>query len=204
MSAGRIDELLNPSPETMVTLDAALTALRNVPPNQVVPDHAFQTATVLLSHSPTHKHYIREGIAIMERVACAAHEELRLSGGLSASGAVINDNKQLHLVEQQGDPTATNRTVLMKEHARTNARQLLVSCYIFLAVGHYKLQNYSESRAVCERCLELEPHHPKAVALRDRIDESVLTNAAIGVAGVVAGVVAVGVLMKGLWRMGRK
>lgn len=78
-------------------------------------------------------------------------------------------------------------------------------CLYYLALGHYKLGNYSEARRYNEILLEKEPSNLQAGSLTGLIDDKVAKEGMIGVAilsgvAIAAGVVG-GMIFKG---MGRK
>ncbi|KAF2668575.1 mitochondrial fission 1 protein [Microthyrium microscopicum] len=74
-------------------------------------------------------------------------------------------------------------------------------CLYYLALGHYKLGNYAESRKYNDLLLDLEPNNLQAASLRQLVDDKVQKEGLVGVAivggiTVAAGVVA-GLLMRG-------
>ncbi|KAI8333287.1 hypothetical protein EDC96DRAFT_451251 [Choanephora cucurbitarum] len=71
--------------------------------------------------------------------------------------------------------------------------KLLTECLYFLAIGNFKLSNYSEARRFNDQLLKLEPRNDQALALKQLIDDKVSTviEGVIGLA-IVSGVVAVG------------
>ncbi|KAI9246805.1 hypothetical protein EDC94DRAFT_529316 [Helicostylum pulchrum] len=69
--------------------------------------------------------------------------------------------------------------------------KLLTECLYFLAIGNFKIKNYSEARRFNEQLLKLEPRNDQATSLKQMIDEKVSTEGVIGLA-IVSGVVAVG------------
>jgi fission 1 protein len=73
-------------------------------------------------------------------------------------------------------------------------------CLYYLALGHWKLGNYTEARRYNDLLLELEPANLQAASLRGLIDERVQREGLVGVAivgglAVAAGVVG-GLLMR--------
>ncbi|KAI9490973.1 mitochondrial fission 1 protein [Zychaea mexicana] len=64
-------------------------------------------------------------------------------------------------------------------------------CLYYLAIGHYKIGNYSEARKFNLELLKHEPRNEQARDLDRRIDEKVSKEGAIGLA-IVGGVVTVG------------
>lgn len=78
-SRNSIQVFLNPDQDTIENLNFGLSQLRGannkLEQQQQVPDHAFQVATLLLSHA--RPDYIREGVQIMEGLTFRAFEEYR-------------------------------------------------------------------------------------------------------------------------------
>ncbi|KAI7861466.1 hypothetical protein BDF14DRAFT_1869063 [Spinellus fusiger] len=64
-------------------------------------------------------------------------------------------------------------------------------CLYFIALGHYKLSNYTEARRFNQKLQKLEPNNEQALGLGKLIDEKVSTEGVIGLA-IVSGVLAVG------------
>ncbi|KAI8389506.1 mitochondria fission 1 protein [Blakeslea trispora] len=73
----------------------------------------------------------------------------------------------------------------------TDAPERRRECLYFLAVGNFKLSDYSEARRFNDQLLKLEPRNDQALALKQLIDDKVSTEGVIGLA-IVSGVVAVG------------
>lgn len=74
-------------------------------------------------------------------------------------------------------------------------------CLYYLALGHYKLGNYSEARRYNDLLLDLEPGNLQAGSLRGLVEERVQREGLVGVAivgglAVAAGVVG-GLIMRG-------
>ncbi|KAL1930057.1 hypothetical protein VTP01DRAFT_1211 [Rhizomucor pusillus] len=67
-------------------------------------------------------------------------------------------------------------------------------CLYYLALGHYKINNFVDARLFVRQLLKLEPNHVQAVALNKMIDEKVSREAVIGIA-IVSSVFAVGALL---------
>jgi hypothetical protein len=84
--------------------------------------------------------------------------------------------------------------------ATDEATQTLTVAFFLLSVGQYKLGDLSAARCAVERMLELAPHHGQGVALRDRIDETVLQRALWGAAAVAVSAIGVGALVRRLFR----
>ncbi|ORY93007.1 mitochondria fission 1 protein, partial [Syncephalastrum racemosum] len=63
-------------------------------------------------------------------------------------------------------------------------------CLYYLAIGHYKISNFSEARQFIRELLKHEPRNEQAMDLSRRIDEKVSKEGTIGLA-IVSGVVAV-------------
>ncbi|KAG2223844.1 hypothetical protein INT45_012717 [Circinella minor] len=64
-------------------------------------------------------------------------------------------------------------------------------CLYYLAIGHYKIGNYSEARKFNRELLKHEPRNDQARDLDRRIDEKVSSEGAIGLA-IIGGAVTVG------------
>ncbi|KAL1923671.1 uncharacterized protein VTP21DRAFT_8651 [Calcarisporiella thermophila] len=63
-------------------------------------------------------------------------------------------------------------------------------CIYYLAVGHYKLGEYSEARHFVDALLRDEPRNPQATELKKAIDDRVSRDGIIGLA-IVGGLIAV-------------
>jgi fission 1 protein len=63
-------------------------------------------------------------------------------------------------------------------------------CLYYLALGHYKLKNYTESKKFTARLLSKEPGNMQALSLNDMIDEDVRKEGLIGMA-IAGGAIAV-------------
>ena len=187
-----IDIFLAPDRDTIAQLDTALVTLRGAG-GAAAADHAFQVATILLSHSRAD--YVAEGVALMERLAFAAWRDLQ-----SSNGAADNKLREAAPAGGEGDALRSNRALTQLDKERARNRETLVFGYFLLGVGQYKLGDEVAARNSVERMLELEPHHPQGVALRNRIDEVTLRNAAYGAAAVAVGVVGVAALLRRLFK----
>ncbi|KAI9355835.1 hypothetical protein BD770DRAFT_390851 [Pilaira anomala] len=73
----------------------------------------------------------------------------------------------------------------------TDAPERRRECLYFLAIGNFKIKNFSEARRFNDQLLKLEPRNDQAITLKQMIDEKVSTEGVIGLA-IVSGVVAVG------------
>ncbi|KAI8993693.1 hypothetical protein BDB01DRAFT_715990 [Pilobolus umbonatus] len=73
----------------------------------------------------------------------------------------------------------------------TDAPERRRECLYFLAIGHFKISNYSEARRFNDQLLKTEPKNDQGLELKRLIDEKVSTEGVIGLA-IVSGVVAVG------------
>lgn len=63
-------------------------------------------------------------------------------------------------------------------------------CLYYLALGHYKLKNYTESKKFTSRLLSKEPGNMQALSLNSMIDEDVRKEGLIGMA-IAGGAIAV-------------
>jgi len=77
-------------------------------------------------------------------------------------------------------------------------------CLYYLALGHYKLGNYSEARRYNDLLLDLEPGNMQATSLRDLVEEKVQREGLVGVAIVGGLAVAAGVVGSLIMRSRRK
>jgi len=77
-------------------------------------------------------------------------------------------------------------------------------CLYYLALGHYKLGNYSEARRYNDLLLDLEPGNLQATSLRDLVEEKVQREGLVGVAIVGGLAVAAGVVGSLIMRSRRK
>ncbi len=78
-------------------------------------------------------------------------------------------------------------------------------CLYYLALGHYKLGNYSEARRYNDLLLDNEPTNMQAGSLRELIDDKVAKEGMVGVAILSGVAVAVGVVGGVIFRgMARK
>lgn len=63
-------------------------------------------------------------------------------------------------------------------------------CLYYLALGHYKLKNYTESKKFTARLLSKEPGNMQALSLNAMIDEDVKKEGLIGMA-IAGGAIAI-------------
>ena len=77
-------------------------------------------------------------------------------------------------------------------------------CLYYLALGHYKLKNYTESKKFTSKLLEKEPNNMQALSLNQIIDKDVQKEGLIGMA-LAGGAVAVigGITIAALQRLRR-
>ena len=74
----------------------------------------------------------------------------------------------------------------------------------YLAVGSYKVGEYSNARRYCDALLKSEPDNSQARALKEMVDDKVTQDGLIGL-GVAGGLLAVGVgVISALARRKRK
>ncbi|RSH78396.1 mitochondrial membrane protein [Apiotrichum porosum] len=77
-------------------------------------------------------------------------------------------------------------------------------CTYYIAVGYYKLSNYTYAKKFNDLLLAVEPENMQAQSLRQLIDKAVTRDGYIGM-GIIAGAAAVtGVLIAGLVKRSRK
>ena len=58
----------------------------------------------------------------------------------------------------------------------TDAAERRRECLYFLAIGNFKIKNYSEARRFNDQLLKHEPRNDQAIALKQMIDEKVSTG----------------------------
>ena len=94
----------------------------------------------------------------------------------------------------------TAPTADIYEHEPSRRRE----CLYYLALGHYKLKNYTESKKFTAKLLQKEPHNMQALSLNRLIDEDVKKEGLIGMA-LAGGAVAIigGITIAALQRMRR-
>jgi len=73
-------------------------------------------------------------------------------------------------------------------------------CLYYLALGHYRLGNYAESRKYNEILLENEPENSQALCLRGLVDDKVAKEGIIGVAIVSGVALTAGIVGSMLWK----
>ncbi|GMM37194.1 Fis1 protein [Saccharomycopsis crataegensis] len=64
-------------------------------------------------------------------------------------------------------------------------------CLYYLAIGTYKLGDYSDSRRYAEALVNHEPDNAQAIALKRMVEDRISKESLIGV-GIIAGTVAIG------------
>ena len=86
------------------------------------------------------------------------------------------------------------------EHEPSRRRE----CLYYLALGHYKLKNYTESKKFTAKLLQKEPQNMQALSLNRLIDEDVKKEGLIGMA-LAGGAVAIigGITIAALQKMRR-
>ena len=86
------------------------------------------------------------------------------------------------------------------EHEPTRRRE----CLYYLALGHYKLKNYTESKKFTSKLLSKEPNNMQAKSLNAMIDKDVQKEGLIGMA-LAGGAVAIigGITLAALQKMRR-
>eukprot|EP00262_Sarcandra_glabra_P009437 TRINITY_DN23822_c0_g1_i1.p1 TRINITY_DN23822_c0_g1~~TRINITY_DN23822_c0_g1_i1.p1 ORF type:complete len:169 (+),score=41.82 TRINITY_DN23822_c0_g1_i1:93-599(+) len=67
-----------------------------------------------------------------------------------------------------------------------------------LAVGHYRSGDYSRSRQLAERCLEIAPDWRQPMALKKAIEDKIAKDGVIGIGIAATAVTAVGLLAGGI------
>ena len=75
-----------------------------------------------------------------------------------------------------------------------NAPERRRECLYYLALGNYKLGNYSEARKYNELLMDLEPENLQAESLKSLIDDRVAKDGMVGAALVGGLAVAAGVV----------
>ena len=69
-------------------------------------------------------------------------------------------------------------------------------CIYYLALGHFKLGNYTDARKYNNVLLEHEPHNMQAISLKGLIDDRVAKDGYIGIA-IVGSAIALGSILIG-------
>lgn len=69
-------------------------------------------------------------------------------------------------------------------------------CLYYLAIGSYKLGEYTDARKYCDLLLQIEPDDPQSAKLRQIIEDKLAKEGMIGIA-IVGGVIAVGAAVLG-------
>lgn len=64
------------------------------------------------------------------------------------------------------------------EHEPARRRE----CLYYLALGHYKLKNYTEAKKFLDRLLEKEPNNMQAISLNGMIERDVKSEGLVGMA----------------------
>lgn len=89
-------------------------------------------------------------------------------------------------------------TELYRKHANRRREALY-----YLALGHYKLANYTQASSLVNQLLAQEPNNLQAKSLKGLIDEAVGREGVVGMA-LVGGAVAVGGLVLGMLFRGKR
>ncbi|GFZ50262.1 Mitochondria fission 1 protein [Saitozyma sp. JCM 24511] len=77
-------------------------------------------------------------------------------------------------------------------------------CTYYIAVGYYKLRNYTYARKFNDLLLAVEPENMQAQSLRQLIERAVTRDGYIGL-GILAGATALtGVVLASVWKRARK
>jgi len=110
------------------------------------------------------------------------------------------------LIKSNARPEQQEGVRLLSDIFRTSPERRR-ECLYYLALGNYKLGNYSEARRYNDLLLEKEPANLQASSLRGLIDDKVAKEGLIGVAilsgvAITAGVVG-GMIFRGLGRKTR-
>jgi fission 1 protein len=58
----------------------------------------------------------------------------------------------------------------------TDAPERRRECLYFLAIGNFKIKNYSEARRFNDQLLKVEPRNDQATSLKQMIDDKVSTG----------------------------
>ncbi|KAJ9542766.1 hypothetical protein OSB04_029272 [Centaurea solstitialis] len=100
-------------------------------------------------------------------------------------------------------PEDVQRGIAMLEAslARTNSPLQMREMFYLLAVGYYRSGDYSRSRQLVDRCLEVAPDWRQALALKKSIEDHIRKDGVIGI-GIAA--TTIGVLVGGLAAMARR
>ncbi|KAL6648133.1 hypothetical protein ACP70R_012357 [Stipagrostis hirtigluma subsp. patula] len=133
----------------------------------------------------------RDIIAGCEReVAEAANEEQRNDSLMRLSWALVHSrlpedvNRGIGMLEASLDRSST--------HLETREKLYL------LAVGHYRNGDYTRSRQLSERCLEIQPDWRQALTLQRLIEEKTKRDGMIGMAIITGAFGVVGLVAGGI------
>ncbi|XP_066367090.1 mitochondrial fission 1 protein A-like [Miscanthus floridulus] len=136
----------------------------------------------------------RDLIAGIEReLADAANDEQRNSSLMRLSWALVHS-------KQTDD---VNRGISMLQASLDNSGSPLETkekMYL-LAVGLYRIGDYSKSRQLADRCLEIQPDWRQAMSLKKAIEDKIAKDGVIGIGIATA---AVGLLVGGIAALARK
>ncbi|XP_066379783.1 mitochondrial fission 1 protein A-like isoform X1 [Miscanthus floridulus] len=136
----------------------------------------------------------RDLIAGIEReLADAANDEQRNASLMRLSWALVHS--------RQTDDV--NRGISMLQASLDNSGSPLETkekMYL-LAVGLYRIGDYSKSRQLADRCLEIQPDWRQAMSLKKAIEDKIAKDGVIGIGIATA---AVGLVVGGIAALARK
>ncbi|KAH8926240.1 mitochondrial fission 1 protein [Atractiella rhizophila] len=106
------------------------------------------------------------------------------------------------LVKSQNKAEIEEGVSLLMDIYRTDAPRRR-ECLYYLALGHYKLQNWTEARRFNELLLEKEPKNLQAQSLADLIEKGVQRDGYLGLA-IAGGAAAIGAVALFMLRNGAR
>ncbi|VAI09200.1 unnamed protein product [Triticum turgidum subsp. durum] len=151
----------------------------------------FESVSSIFRGSDTLPVCDRDIIAGCEtEVAEAANEEQKNDSLMRLSWALVHSRQ----------PEDVNRGIGMLEASfgKSNSPLQTREKLYLLAVGHYRNGDYTRSRELLERCLEVQPHWRQALTLERLLEEKTKRDGMIGMAIVTAAFGLVGLVAGGI------
>ncbi|XP_051214381.1 mitochondrial fission 1 protein A [Lolium perenne] len=151
----------------------------------------FESVSSIFRGSDTLPVCDRDIIAGCEReVADAANQEQKNESLMRLSWALVHS----------GQPEDVNRGIGMLEVSlgkSNTSLQTRVKLYL-LAVGHYRNGDYTRSRELIERCIQIQPDWRQALTLQRLLEEKTKRDGMIGMAIVTGAFGLVGLVAGGI------
>uniref|UniRef100_A0ACD5XKQ6 Uncharacterized protein n=1 Tax=Avena sativa TaxID=4498 RepID=A0ACD5XKQ6_AVESA len=123
-------------------------------------------------------------------VADAANEEQKNESLMRLSWALVHS----------GQPEDVNRGIGMLEASlgKSNSSLQTREKLYLLAVGHYRNGDYTRSREILERCIEIQPDWRQALTLQRLLEEKTKRDGLIGMAIITGAFGVVGLVAGGI------